>query len=66
MFKANINALEKAGLRDSVVIGGRRGPGRTQEYADAVGADGYAADASAIRQAKAKALLHEKRSKVPA
>ena len=37
----------------------------TQEYADAVGADGYAADASATVK-RAKALLHEKRSKVPA
>ncbi len=46
MFKANINALEKAGLRDlvSVMVGGAP---VTQEYADAVGADGYASDASA-------------------
>ena len=38
----------------------------TQEYADAVGADGYAADASADRQAAPRTLLHEKRAKVPA
>jgi methanogenic corrinoid protein MtbC1 len=37
----------------------------TQEYADAVGADGYAADASATVK-RAKALLDEKRTKVPA
>ena len=45
MFKANINALEKAGLRDHVIVmvGGAT---VTQEYADAVGADGYSADAS--------------------
>jgi 5-methyltetrahydrofolate--homocysteine methyltransferase len=35
----------------------------TQEYADAVGADGYAADASATVK-RAKAMLHEKRAKV--
>ena len=33
----------------------------TQEYADAVGADGYAADASATVK-RAKALLNEKRA----
>jgi methylmalonyl-CoA mutase cobalamin-binding domain/chain len=46
MFKANINALQKAGLRDSVIVMVGGAP-VTQEYADAVGADGYAADASA-------------------
>jgi methylmalonyl-CoA mutase cobalamin-binding domain/chain len=52
MFKANINALEKAGLRDTE-IGMVGGAPVTQEYADAVGADGYAADAStAVRLAK--------------
>ena len=52
MFKANINALEKAGLRDTVVVMVGGAP-VTQEYADAVGADGYAADAStAVRMAK--------------
>ena len=55
MFKANMNALEKAGLRDSVVVMVGGAP-VTQEYADAVGADGYAADASATVK-KAKALL---------
>ena len=50
MFKANINALEKAGLRDQVVVMVGGAP-VTQEYADAVGADGYAADASATREA---------------
>jgi len=46
MFKANINALEKSGLRDKVVVMVGGAP-VTQEYADAVGADAYAADASA-------------------
>ena len=64
MFKANINALQKAGLRDSVIVMVGGAP-VTQEYANAVGADGYAADASATVK-RAKALLHEKRSKVPA
>jgi methylmalonyl-CoA mutase cobalamin-binding domain/chain len=52
MFKANLNALQKAGLRDrvAVMVGGAP---VTQEYADAVGADGYAADAStAVKRAK--------------
>ena len=62
MFKANINALEKAGIRDSVVVMVGGAP-VTQEYADAVGADGYAADASATVK-KAKELLKAKRAKV--
>jgi 5-methyltetrahydrofolate--homocysteine methyltransferase len=64
MFKANMNALEKAGIRDSVIVMVGGAP-VTQEYADAVGADGYAADASQTVKA-AKRLLQEKRSKVPA
>jgi 5-methyltetrahydrofolate--homocysteine methyltransferase len=64
MFKANMNALEKAGLRNEVVVMVGGAP-VTQEYADAVGADGYAADASATVK-KAKALLRERRAKVPA
>jgi methylmalonyl-CoA mutase cobalamin-binding domain/chain len=64
MFKANINALQKAGMRDTVIIMVGGAP-VTQEYADAVGADGYAADASACVK-RAKALLQAKRSKVPA
>jgi len=52
MFKANINALEKAGLREKVIVMVGGAP-VTKEYADAVGADGYAADAStAVRLAK--------------
>ena len=52
MFKANINALEKAGIRDEVIVMVGGAP-VTQEYADKVGADGYAADASAaVRLAK--------------
>ena len=64
MFKANINALQKSGLRDQVIVMVGGAP-VTQEYADAVGADGYAADASATVK-KAKALLNERRAKVPA
>ncbi len=37
----------------------------TQEYADVVGADGYAADASATVK-RAKALLEARRTAVPA
>ncbi len=64
MFKANINALQKAGLRDEVIIMVGGAP-VTQEYADAVGADGYAADASATVK-KAKDLLNRKRNLVNA
>jgi methylmalonyl-CoA mutase cobalamin-binding domain/chain len=64
MFKANINALEKAGLRDDVIVMVGGAP-VTQEYADAVGADGYAADAStAVRLAKD--LIQRRRAAVPA
>ena len=62
MFKANINALQKAGLRDQVIVMVGGAP-VTQEYADAVGADGYAADAAtAVR--KAKELLAARRAAV--
>ncbi|HQV91231.1 MAG TPA: cobalamin-dependent protein, partial [Phycicoccus sp.] len=64
MFKANMNALEKAGLRDQVIVMVGGAP-VTQEYADVVGADGYAADASATVK-KAKALLKDRRAKVNA
>jgi methylmalonyl-CoA mutase cobalamin-binding domain/chain len=64
MFKANINALEKAGLRDRVIVMVGGAP-VTQEYANAVGADGYSADASAAVK-KAKELLELRREKVPA
>jgi methylmalonyl-CoA mutase cobalamin-binding domain/chain len=60
MFKANINALEKAGLRDRVIVMVGGAP-VTQEYADAVGADGYAADASAAVK-RAKELLEQRRA----
>ncbi len=52
MFKVNMEALAKEGLRDKVkvMVGGAP---VTQEYADKVGADGYAKDASAtVRLAK--------------
>jgi 5-methyltetrahydrofolate--homocysteine methyltransferase len=64
MFKANINALEKAGIRDDVIVMVGGAP-VTQEYADKVGADGYAADASAAVRL-AKDLIERKRSAVPA
>jgi methylmalonyl-CoA mutase cobalamin-binding domain/chain len=64
MFKANINALEKAGLREKVIVMVGGAP-VTQEYADAVGADGYSADASSAVK-KAKELIELRREKVPA
>jgi methylmalonyl-CoA mutase cobalamin-binding domain/chain len=60
MFKANINALTKAGLRDDVIVMVGGAP-VTQEYADAVGADGYAADASTAVK-RAKELLRQRRA----
>jgi 5-methyltetrahydrofolate--homocysteine methyltransferase len=55
MFKVNMEALAKAGLRDKVkvMVGGAP---VTQDYANKIGADGYAATASATVQV-AKALL---------
>ena len=64
MFKANINAIEKAGIRDKVIVMVGGAP-VTQEYADAVGADGYSADASSAVK-KAKALINERRARVAA
>jgi methylmalonyl-CoA mutase cobalamin-binding domain/chain len=64
MFKANMNALEKAGIRNDVIVMVGGAP-VTQEYADMVGADGYAADAStAVRLAKD--LIEQRRSAVTA
>ena len=52
MFKVNIEALQKAGLRDKVHIAVGGAP-VTEEYAKHVGADSYAPDASmATRMAK--------------
>jgi methylmalonyl-CoA mutase cobalamin-binding domain/chain len=62
MFKANINALQKAGLRDKVIVMVGGAP-VTQEYADAVGADGYAPDASATVK-RAKELIQGRRELV--
>jgi methylmalonyl-CoA mutase cobalamin-binding domain/chain len=64
MFKANINALQKAGMREQVIVMVGGAP-VTQEYADVVGADGYASDASAA-VAKAKELLRHRRAMAPA
>jgi methylmalonyl-CoA mutase cobalamin-binding domain/chain len=64
MFKANINALEKAGLRGQVMVMVGGAP-VTQEYADVVGADGYAADASAA-VVRAKELIRRRRAVAPA
>jgi 5-methyltetrahydrofolate--homocysteine methyltransferase len=60
MFKANINALQKQGLRDQVIVMVGGAP-VTQEYADVVGADGYASDASAAVM-RAKELLAKRRA----
>ena len=62
MFKANINALQKAGIRDEVIVMVGGAP-VTQEYADAVGADGYSADASSAVK-KAKELIELRRQRV--
>ncbi len=64
MFKANINTLQKQGLRDQVIVMVGGAP-VTQEYADVVGADGYAADASAA-VVRAKELLARRRAVAPA
>jgi methylmalonyl-CoA mutase cobalamin-binding domain/chain len=64
MFKANINALQKAGMRDQVIVMVGGAP-VTQEYADVVGADGYASDASAA-VVRAKELLGRRRAMAPA
>lgn len=62
MFKVNIHEITKAGLRDQVIIMVGGAP-VTQEYADAVGADGYASDAStAVRLAKE--LIQKRRNLV--
>ena len=64
MFKVNIREITKAGLRDKVIIMVGGAP-VTQEYADAVGADGFASDAStAVRVAKD--LIQKKRALVNA
>jgi methylmalonyl-CoA mutase cobalamin-binding domain/chain len=60
MFKANIEAIERAGLRDDVIIMVGGAP-VTQEYADVVGADGYAADASSATK-RATELLDQRRA----
>jgi 5-methyltetrahydrofolate--homocysteine methyltransferase len=59
-----MNALQKAGIRDQVMVMVGGAP-VTQEYADAVGADGYASDASATVR-KAKELIQRRRSLTPA
>ncbi len=64
MFRANINVLQKQGLRGQVIVMVGGAP-VTQEYADVVGADGYAADASAA-VARAKELLAQRRAAVAA
>jgi methylmalonyl-CoA mutase cobalamin-binding domain/chain len=58
MFKVNIEAIEHAGLRDQVMIMVGGAP-VTQQYANAVGADGYAADAAAATR-RAKELLKDR------
>jgi 5-methyltetrahydrofolate--homocysteine methyltransferase len=55
MFKPNIEAIKEAGFRDKVKIFVGGAP-VTQEYADTVGADGYAPDASSLVRAVKKQL----------
>jgi 5-methyltetrahydrofolate--homocysteine methyltransferase len=55
-----IEAINDAGLRDSIKIMVGGAP-VTQEYADVVGADGYAADASAA-VVRAKELIAQRRA----
>ncbi|MBV9196736.1 MAG: corrinoid protein [Solirubrobacterales bacterium] len=64
MFKANIEAITKAGLREQVIIMVGGAP-VTLEYANAVGADGYSADAAGATK-RAKQLLDERRALTPA
>jgi len=56
MFKTNIEAIQEAGLRDQIKIFVGGAP-VTQEYADSVGADGYATDANSLVRA-VKEILH--------
>ena len=65
MFKANINALEKAGLRDKVIMMVGGAP-VTQEYADAVGADGVRRRRLGHGQAGQGPASKQRRAKVPA
>ena len=65
MFKANINALQKAGMRDQVIVMVGGAP-VTQEYADVVGADGYASDASAAVVRAKELILQRRRAVAPA
>jgi 5-methyltetrahydrofolate--homocysteine methyltransferase len=60
MFKVNIEAIEKAGLRDDVIVMVGGAP-VTQEYADVVGADGYAPDAAEATRL-AKELVEKRRA----
>ena len=62
MFKVNIEAIEKAGLRDDVIIMVGGAP-VTQEYADVVGADGYAADAATRDEARQGAARRATRAR---
>ncbi len=64
MFKVNIEAIAKAGLRDDVIIMVGGAP-VTDEYAEVVGADGYAADAAGATKL-AKQLLEQRRALAPA
>ena len=63
MFKVNIEALERAGLRDQVIVMVGGAP-VTQEYANAVGADGYAAEAVGATKL-ARELLERRRAAAP-
>ncbi|MCC6223100.1 MAG: corrinoid protein [Thermoleophilia bacterium] len=62
MFKVNLEAIERAGLRGDVIVLVGGAP-VTQEYADAIGADGYAPDAASATKL-AKELLDARRALV--
>jgi methylmalonyl-CoA mutase cobalamin-binding domain/chain len=59
-MKVVIEAIEQEGLRDDVIVMVGGAP-VTQEYADVVGADGYAPDAASATK-RAKELLEQRRA----
>lgn len=60
-MKATVEALDKAGLRDKVVVMVGGAP-VTQRYADIIGADLYAADASSATRKASEALLDREKA----
>ena len=60
MCKVNLEAIENAGLREDVVVMIGGAP-VTQEYADVIGADGYASDAAGAAKL-ARTLVESRRA----